>query len=416
MERYLEGEDIEVGTLIDDLETAVARGTFHPVIPVCATSGIGLDALLEVLVGGFPSPLEHPLPRVGGVDGSAHPPLTADPGRPAGRRGGAHLGRRLRRAGLAGAGVLRDPAPGVDGARQRSPRGRPGAARPRDDGPATTRATTPTSGSRTSTARSARPCARSRSAWPATSARSPSWAPRRPGTPSRPATTRCCSTCWELPEPLLPGGRARAHPGRRGRADQDAGQDGRRGPDAAPGAQPGDPPDRALVHGRGARRRRAVPAAGRRRRGGHRAGAGADAGDHRQAGPGHRAARQAVRRARPVRGVPRRVRAAAPGLRVRVRVQGGRRVGADPVHPERGEGHPGPAAARADRGQAPGRRPQGHPGRRQGAQRRLLGRRVPDRGRAGPAGGGHGVRHGAAGAAGRGGHPDPGRAPRRGAR
>ena len=82
MDRYLEGEDIEVATLIDDLETAVARGTFHPVIPICAMSGIGLDALLEVLVGGFPSPLEHPLPRVGGVDGSNHPPLTADPDGP----------------------------------------------------------------------------------------------------------------------------------------------------------------------------------------------------------------------------------------------------------------------------------------------------------------------------------------------
>jgi elongation factor G len=82
MERYLGGEDIEVDTLIDDLETAVARGTFHPVIPVCATSGTGLDALLEVLVGGFPSPLEHPLPAVAGVDGSARPPLTADPDGP----------------------------------------------------------------------------------------------------------------------------------------------------------------------------------------------------------------------------------------------------------------------------------------------------------------------------------------------
>jgi elongation factor G len=82
MERYLGGEDIEVSTLIDDLETAVARGRFHPVIPICASSGIGLDALLEVLVGGFPSPLEHPLPAVGGVDGSTHPPLTADPDGP----------------------------------------------------------------------------------------------------------------------------------------------------------------------------------------------------------------------------------------------------------------------------------------------------------------------------------------------
>jgi elongation factor G len=78
MERYLEGEDIEVTTLIDDLETAVARGTFHPVIPVCASSGIGLDALLEVLIGGFPSPLEHPLPSVSGIDGSDRDTLTAD--------------------------------------------------------------------------------------------------------------------------------------------------------------------------------------------------------------------------------------------------------------------------------------------------------------------------------------------------
>jgi elongation factor G len=79
MDRYLAGEDIELATLVADLETAVARGSFHPVVPVCAASGIGLDALLEVLVGGFPSPLEHPLPTVSRVDGSPHPPLTADP-------------------------------------------------------------------------------------------------------------------------------------------------------------------------------------------------------------------------------------------------------------------------------------------------------------------------------------------------
>ncbi len=82
MERYLSGEDIELATLVDDLETAVARGSFHPVVPVCSASGIGLDALLEVLVGGFPSPLEHPLPPVTGIDGAAHPPLATDPAGP----------------------------------------------------------------------------------------------------------------------------------------------------------------------------------------------------------------------------------------------------------------------------------------------------------------------------------------------
>ena len=82
MERYLGGEDIDTATLIDDLETAVARGSFHPVVPVCAMGGVGLDALLELLVGGFPSPLEHPLPAVAGIDGTDRPALTADPDGP----------------------------------------------------------------------------------------------------------------------------------------------------------------------------------------------------------------------------------------------------------------------------------------------------------------------------------------------
>ncbi|GAA5166670.1 elongation factor G-like protein EF-G2 [Pseudonocardia eucalypti] len=82
MERYLEGEEIDTGTLVTDLEKAVARGSFHPVVPVCASSGTGLPELLELVVGGFPSPVEHLLPTVSGVDGAAHEPLTADPDGP----------------------------------------------------------------------------------------------------------------------------------------------------------------------------------------------------------------------------------------------------------------------------------------------------------------------------------------------
>jgi elongation factor G len=82
MERYLGGEEIDTATLIDDLETAVARGAFHPVVPVCASSNVGLDALLEVLVGGFPSPVEHARPAVSGIDGAARPPLSTDPDGP----------------------------------------------------------------------------------------------------------------------------------------------------------------------------------------------------------------------------------------------------------------------------------------------------------------------------------------------
>jgi elongation factor G len=78
MERYLGGEEIEESVLVDDLETAVARGAFHPVIPVCGPTQVGLDALLEVLTRAFPTPGEHALPPVTGLDGSPREPLTAD--------------------------------------------------------------------------------------------------------------------------------------------------------------------------------------------------------------------------------------------------------------------------------------------------------------------------------------------------
>src|SRR4051812_7543398 len=64
LDRYLSGEDIGIEVLVDDLETAVARGTFFPVLPVCAETGVGLAELLEVLSGGFPSPVEIDVPEV----------------------------------------------------------------------------------------------------------------------------------------------------------------------------------------------------------------------------------------------------------------------------------------------------------------------------------------------------------------
>jgi elongation factor G len=82
MDRYLAGEVIDPQILITDLEKAVARGHFYPVIPVCAATGVGLDAVLDGLVAGFPTPAEHELPVVTGVDGSPRPPLTCDPDGP----------------------------------------------------------------------------------------------------------------------------------------------------------------------------------------------------------------------------------------------------------------------------------------------------------------------------------------------
>jgi elongation factor G len=82
MDRYLGGEEIETQVLIDDLEKAVARGHFYPVVPVCAETEVGLDALLELLTAAFPTPFEHDLPAVTGVDGSPQQPLTCDPNGP----------------------------------------------------------------------------------------------------------------------------------------------------------------------------------------------------------------------------------------------------------------------------------------------------------------------------------------------
>jgi elongation factor G len=82
MDRYLGGEELDPETLISDLETAVSRGSFHPVIPVCALTGVGLAEVLEALSGAFPSPLEHPLPAVTDPQGHPHGLLTAEPDGP----------------------------------------------------------------------------------------------------------------------------------------------------------------------------------------------------------------------------------------------------------------------------------------------------------------------------------------------
>lgn len=78
MERYLGGEQIDRAALIDDLEKAVARGSFFPMIPACSTTGVGLTELLDVATSGFPSPLEHPLPEVFTPQGAPHNGLRCD--------------------------------------------------------------------------------------------------------------------------------------------------------------------------------------------------------------------------------------------------------------------------------------------------------------------------------------------------
>ncbi|MFJ9468872.1 elongation factor G-like protein EF-G2 [Streptomyces caniferus] len=87
MDRYLGGEEIDVKTLIGDLETAVARGTFHPVLAAAPAAegskqGLGTVELLELISGGFPTPVEREAPAVTSPDGAPRPALSCDPDGP----------------------------------------------------------------------------------------------------------------------------------------------------------------------------------------------------------------------------------------------------------------------------------------------------------------------------------------------
>ena len=76
LDRYLAGEQVSFDTVVDDLETAVARGAFHPVVPCVPTTGLGIPELLEIICRGFPSPVEHVLPIVYTPVGATRDPLT----------------------------------------------------------------------------------------------------------------------------------------------------------------------------------------------------------------------------------------------------------------------------------------------------------------------------------------------------
>jgi elongation factor G len=84
MDRYLGGEPIELATLVTDLERAVARGSFHPVLfaaPAAADGrhGLGTLELLDLITAGFPGPAEHAVPARRLTGGSTAITLRCDP-------------------------------------------------------------------------------------------------------------------------------------------------------------------------------------------------------------------------------------------------------------------------------------------------------------------------------------------------
>ena len=82
MDRYLEGEDMDTAVLAADLETAVARGSFFPVLPTSAVTGLGTAELLELLVRAFPAPVERSLPDTADLTGKPAGRLACDPSGP----------------------------------------------------------------------------------------------------------------------------------------------------------------------------------------------------------------------------------------------------------------------------------------------------------------------------------------------
>lgn len=82
LERYLAGKRVPYDQLVADLEAAVARGSFFPVLPCVPTSGLGVRELVEVLVRGVPGPDERPVPPVTTPDGRPREAVTADPDGP----------------------------------------------------------------------------------------------------------------------------------------------------------------------------------------------------------------------------------------------------------------------------------------------------------------------------------------------
>ena len=255
MDRYLGGEEIDEKVLTADLERAVARATFFPVVPVCSVTGVGCAELLDLMTRAFPSPSEHPPPAGVHARGRAGRRDRVRPRRPARRRGREDDQRPVRRPAQPGPGLLRHAPARRVGARVRPlhlvlRRGlRPrGPRRGREDRrPLLPLRQEPGPGR---AGRRRRPV-RDRPAVPRRDRRHPLLR-RRPAGAEAVVAARAAAA----------GRDRRQEQGRRGQAVPGAGPARRRGPDPAGREQRRDPPARAVVHGRGARRRRAR-AAGR---------------------------------------------------------------------------------------------------------------------------------------------------------
>lgn len=82
LDRYLEGEELGFDVVEGALLTAIARATFHPVVPVSVATGAGLDVAMHLVKAAFPPPTRARTPGVYSIKGAPEDPLTVDPKAP----------------------------------------------------------------------------------------------------------------------------------------------------------------------------------------------------------------------------------------------------------------------------------------------------------------------------------------------
>ncbi|MEZ5118384.1 MAG: elongation factor G-like protein EF-G2 [Candidatus Nanopelagicales bacterium] len=82
LDQWVAGEDLDIDTVIADMEKAVVRGEFYPLIPINPVTGLAIQEVLELIAKGFPSPLEHRAVTATTPDGKVLKPLRCDPDGP----------------------------------------------------------------------------------------------------------------------------------------------------------------------------------------------------------------------------------------------------------------------------------------------------------------------------------------------
>ena len=82
LEAWIGGEPVPLAALRADLAAAVAHRSVVPVVGVCAPTGAGLDALLDLVVDAVPPPTAHPPLAAHAPDGAAHAPVDLAPDGP----------------------------------------------------------------------------------------------------------------------------------------------------------------------------------------------------------------------------------------------------------------------------------------------------------------------------------------------